>query len=65
MQCIKQTASNYKTLASVYEFAASDLRAAQTALGNYSAELRAFLEAKEALENHADFPGVLPTTYFS
>lgn len=61
----KQTASNYETLASVYEFAASDLRSAQTALGNYSEEMWAFLEAKEAIENHADFTGVLPKTYFS
>ena len=61
----KQAASNYKTLASVYESAAIDLRSAQTALGNYSVELWAFLDAKEALENHVDFAGVLPTTYFS
>lgn len=65
MQCIKQTGSNYETLVSAYESAAIELRSAQTALGNYSVELWAFLAAKEALENHGDFAGVLPTTYFS
>lgn len=61
----KQTVSDYETVTSAYEFAASDLRSAQTALGNYSAEMWAFLDAKEALENHVDFTGVLPKTYFS
>ena len=60
-----QTVSNYETLTAMYESAASDLRSAQTALGNYSDEMWAFLDAKEALENHVDFAGVLPTTYFS
>lgn len=60
-----QTPSDYETLATVYACAASDLRAAQASLGNYSAELCAFLAAREALENHADFPGVLPVTFFS
>lgn len=57
--------SNYDSLSTAYELAASDLHSAQATLGNYSDELWAFLEAREALENHADFPGVLPVTYFS
>ena len=60
-----RTTSDYETLVSAYEFAAIELRSAQTALRNYSVELWAFLEAKAALENHADFAGVLPVTYFS
>lgn len=60
----KQTTSEYETLATVYELAASDLHSAQSSLGDYSDELWAFLDAREALENHADFTGVLPTTYF-
>ena len=60
-----QTTGDYETLSTVYACAASDLRAAQASLGNYSAELCAFLDAKEALESHADFPGVLPATFFS
>lgn len=48
-----------------YIEAAHDLQSKQRDLLNYAPELRAFIEARDALKAHDGFSGYLPETYFS
>lgn len=48
-----------------YIDAAAELQSKQAGLQNYTDELNAFLNARDALKAHPEFLGRLPQTYFS
>lgn len=56
---------SFSELENVYEEAASELHAVQSALGNYAEALSAFISARNEIREHPDFLGSLPQTFFS
>lgn len=52
-------------LENAYCAAAAELRSKQAGLQNYADELDKFIEVRDKLQEHPDFSGNLPETYFS
>jgi hypothetical protein len=52
-------------LESTYTDAAAELRAKQANLENHAKELHQFIDIRDQLQEHAEFSGYLPETYYS
>lgn len=56
---------NINDLENNYLDAAEELRCKELGLENYADELHRFIEIRDQLQNHPDFSGYLPETYYS